>query len=115
MHIISKLAAGAAALVALSGCYYYGDRYPNDRYGGDRYGPGYYDGYYDDYYGPYYGGYWGPEGYYYYYDADHRSHRDSDRHFRHEQFQGSHEVHGDRGGHDYDHDYHGHDRDGDRD
>lgn len=111
MNLISKLAVGAVALVALSGCYYYGDRYPYDRYG-DRYGydngygPGY-DGWYDDYYGPYYGGYWGPEGDFYYYDSDRHPHRDADHHFRHERFEGSHEVrgdHGDRGDRGYEHD-----------
>src|SRR5262249_34552073 len=74
MNRFSKLATGALAAVALSGCYYYGDRYGYyDRYGYG--GPGYYDSYYDGYYGPYNGGYWGAEGDFYYYDADHRWHR----------------------------------------
>ena len=108
MNRFSKLATGALAAVALSGCYYYGDRYGNyDRYGYG--GPGYYDSYYDGYYGPYNGGYWGAEGDFYYYDADHRYHRDSNRHFRHERFEGAASVRVDRDRR-YDRDY---DRDDD--
>lgn len=84
----------AAGTVALSGCYYYGDRYGYDRYG-------YNDAYYDGYYGPYYGGYWGSDGYFYYYDSDHRYHRGDSAHFRHGQFEGSRMYRADR---DYDRD-----------
>jgi hypothetical protein len=85
MKRLIPMAAVAAALVALSGCYYYGDRY-------GYYHHPYYGGYYDDYYGPYNGGYWGDDGYYYYYDANRHEHRDSDRHFRRDQFEGGHEF-----------------------
>lgn len=106
MTSISRLAAVALATVALSGCYYYGDRYGYGHYGygyyddyGPGYGPGYgyYDGYYDGYYGPYFGGYWGEGGDFYYYDRDHRPHRDTDHHFQHQNFQGSTHVQSDRG------------------
>jgi|HubBroStandDraft_6_1064221.scaffolds.fasta_scaffold1304166_2 hypothetical protein len=115
MSVISKLAVGAVVLVALSGCYYYGDRYGPDRgYYGPGPGPGPYydDGYYDGYYGNYYGGYWGGDGVFYYYDADHHYHADTSHHFRHEQFEGARQVHADhdaqhtdggRGDHDHDH------------
>ena len=109
MNLFSKTAVGALALVALSGCYYYGDGY-YDRYGYGR--PGYYDSYYDGYYGPYYGGYWGTEGDFYYYDSDRRWHRDTAHHFRHERFDGGRSVRADRQYYrDYDYDR---DRDDDR-
>ena len=89
MNRISKLAAGAIALVALSGCY--GNGY-DDQYGYNN-GPGYsYDSWYDGYYGPYYGGYWGAQGEFYYYGADRRYHRDYNRHFRRQQFAGASRV-----------------------
>lgn len=99
MNRFSKLAIGLLSLVALSGCYYYGDGYYG-RYGYSR-GP-YYDAWYDGYYGPYYGGYWGTEGDFYYYDADRRYHRDSNHHFRHERFEGARDVRLDRENRDYD-------------
>jgi len=77
----------AAGTVALSGCYYYGDRYGYDHRYGDRYG--YNDAYYDGYYGPYNGGYWASDGSFYYYDSDHRYRRDDSGHFRHDQYEGS--------------------------
>lgn len=110
MNPFSKITIGALALVALSGCYYYGDGY-YDRYGYyNRPGYGYgYDSYYDGYYGPYYGGYWGASGDFYYYDSDRRWHRDNNHHFRHERFEGARSVRADR---QYDRD---NDRDYDRD
>jgi hypothetical protein len=65
-RVLAVLAVGAA-LIALSGCYYYGDRY-GYRYG---YGPySRYNGYYDGYYGNGYG------------DYDRRYDRDYGRHYR---------------------------------
>jgi hypothetical protein len=90
-----------AALIALSGCYYYGDRYGyyHRDYG---YGPyAHYNAYYDGYYGPYGGGYWGSDGYFYYTDSGRRYRRDTGRHFRRERFEGSSEYRTDRD-HDYD-------------
>ena len=53
------------------------------------------DGYYDDAYGPFYDGYWGDDGFFYYTDAEgHPYHRDDAHHFRHDAFNGFHEVHG---------------------
>ncbi len=120
MTWLSKSAAGVLALLALSGCYYYPDRY-YDRGGygyGGGYGRGYaygpeYDAWYDGYYGPYYGGYWGTEGDFYFSDADHRYHRDDAHHFRRESFEGARSYHTDRGG--YERGRYEHDRDGDRD
>ena len=106
MNIIAKGTLGALALLALSGCYYYPDRYGyDDRYGGGYYGGDYYgdaggpgyDAWYDGYYGPYYGGYWGPEGDFYFYDSYHRGHRDYDHHFRHDAFQGGRPYHSQQG------------------
>ena len=93
MHGFAKIVVGAFTVVALSGCYYYGDGY-YDRYGYNR--PYYYDSWYDGYYGPYYGGYWGAEGDFYYYDSDRRWHHDTGHHFRHERFEGSTSVRAER-------------------
>jgi len=99
MNFYAKSAVGALALLAVSGCYYYPDRYGyyDAGYGGEYgYGPGYYDAWYDGYYGPYYGGYWGPEGDFYFYDADHRFHRDYEHHFSRQAFQGARPYHTER-------------------
>ena len=85
--------AASAAMVALSGCYYYGDRYGYDH---RPYGSAYNGAYYDGYYGNYNGGYWASDGYFYYNDSGHRYHRDSDRHFRRDQFEGAREYPTDR-------------------
>ena len=101
MNRFSKLAIGVLSLVALSGCYYYGDGYYG-RYGYNGYNRGpYSDAWYDGSYGPYYGGYWGSEGDFYYYDADRRYHRDYNHHFRHERFEGARDVRLDRENRDY--------------
>lgn len=102
MNLLSKSAVGALALVALSGCYYYPDRYYDDRYG-YAYGPGY-DAYYDGYYGPYNGGYWGDDGDFFYYDSDRRYHRDYEHHFRHQAFEGARGYRAGRYEHDRDRD-----------
>ncbi len=46
-------------------------------------------GYYNGYYGPHMGGYWGKDGYYYYLGRDRNYHRDGERHYRHNPFQGA--------------------------
>ena len=80
--------------------------------------------YYDGYYGPYGGGYWARDGYFYYLNRHHRYVRDTHRHFRRHDFDGSHRVHGQDRSHPHplnykarekqDHDGH-HDRDRHRD
>jgi len=74
-------------------------------YGPAGYGPGngvaYYehspmgfDGYYDDAYGPFYDGYWGDGGFYYSTGEGHPYQLDHSNHFRREQAEGFHNVHG---------------------
>ncbi|MDO8838263.1 MAG: hypothetical protein Q7V31_04990 [Parvibaculum sp.] len=66
----------------------------DDRHRGtdNRYGQNYANtegGYYNGYYGPHLGGYWGRDGYYYYLGRDRNYHRDDQRHYRHNAFQGA--------------------------
>jgi hypothetical protein len=65
-------------------------------YDGVVYGS-YYNGYYDGYYGPYLGGYWASDGLFWYLAPDHRYHRDTNRHFRHDRFPNSTHFRGERG------------------
>jgi hypothetical protein len=53
----------------------------------------YYDGFYDDFYGPIYGGYWNGDNYWYQTRRGGAYIVDRDRHFRHQQFDRSHNFH----------------------
>jgi hypothetical protein len=82
------------AAMGLAACAddYYGAGYAGGGYHHPR-GGVYYDGYYDDFYGPIYGGYWAGDVYWYQTRRGGPYRVDHDRHFRHEQFDRSHNFH----------------------
>jgi hypothetical protein len=92
MRKLAPAIFAVAALGLLGGCAY--DDY-HHHHDSAMMGVGFYDGYYDDFYGPFYDGYWGGDGAFYYRDAEgHPYQRDTGGHFRKDQAQGYHPVHG---------------------
>ena len=94
-----RLSAALAACVLFVGC---APPPPGPGPGPGYYGGAYvvgepvaYDGFYDDYYGPFYDGYWARDGFFYYRRGpEGRFLADRGNHFRHDNHDGFHQVHG---------------------